>query len=380
MAEGKRAWIELDMDALRHNVRLLRSMLPAGCELMPALKCNAYGHGAGIVASELQRLGVSAFCVASAEEGKELRRAGIRAEILVLGYTHPGQFDLLADHELSQTITELSYAEDLNKYALCFNKKINVHIAVDTGMHRLGISYGDILSISAVLDLKGLCVNAVFTHLAASGGSDELSERLTKLQLERFGKVIEELGAQGHRLRSHALSSYGLLRYPEAAGNYARTGIILYGVLSERPEDTMGFKAVLSVRSRVAQLRELSAGASAGYGTDAVMKRDGKLAVVTIGYGDGIPRVLSSGRGKVLINGFEAPVFGRICMDQMLVDVSAIPDVKAGDIAVLIGRSGEKEISVYEIAEACGTITNEILSRLGPRLERIVKRAGRERH
>ena len=367
-----RAWIELDREALSQNVEALLAMLPDHCALMPAVKADAYGHGAVLIARELNRIGVEAFCVASAGEGEELRREGVRGEILVLGYTDPIQFDLLHRCRLTQTIVDYQYAERLNGYG----KRLHVHIGVDTGMHRLGIGYEERSLIMDIFEMKNLAVDGLFTHLCTSDGQALKEQSFTDLQARRFYSVVDDLERNGYSCpKLHLQSSYGILNYPKLAEDYARVGIALYGVLSTR-EDTKRWedvlRPVLSLKARVACVRRLCCGETAGYGMAFTAQRDMEIATITVGYGDGLPRNLSGGQGFVLINGRRAPVVGRICMDQTIVDVSGIPDVKAGDVAVLIGKSGDKEISAGDLAGWAGTITNEILSRMGARLERVM--------
>ncbi len=378
-----RAWIELDPDALEHNVHFLQSLLPESCRLMPAVKANAYGHGAVPIARQLNRLGVRSFCVACISEGIELRKAGVKGEILILGYTPLEQLPLLRQYRLSQTITDYAYAEDLNLSGL----RLHVHIAIDTGMHRLGIRCENMEQIAAVYTFRNLTIDGIYTHLAACDSDSPESRAFTESQITAFRQVTEMLTEKGCPCRGrHLLSSYGILSCPEAAEDYVRPGIALYGLLSNEsdsrrilPEEgTEGapslLRPVLSLKTRIASLRTLHEGESAGYGLAFIADREMKLAVLSVGYADGLPRALSGGNGRVLINGYSVPILGRICMDQTLVDVSGIPDgeISQGDIAVLIGRSGQKEITAGELAERCGTITNEILSRLGARLERVI--------
>lgn len=367
-----RAWIELDREALQHNVNMLRSRLPGECRLMPAVKADAYGHGAVLISKELNRMGIDAFCVACAGEGAELRKQGIKGEILVLGYTHPKQFLLLYRYDLTQTVIDYSYAVQLNG----FGKRIHVHIGVDTGMHRLGERSENTDGICRIFEMKNLAVDGIFTHLSAADTLQPGEQEFTRKQARKFFRVTDELKKRGYNCpKIHMQSSYGVLNYPKLAGDYARVGIALYGVLSNR-EDTEQWKnflrPVLSLKTRVAAVKDLYAGETAGYGLQFSADRDMRIAALAIGYADGVPRALSNGVGEVLIDGYRAPVVGRICMDQMLVDVSGIPGVKAGDVAVLIGESGEEKISAADLAEWDGTITNEILSRLGARLERVV--------
>lgn len=369
-----RAWIELDLDALRQNVALLQKCVPDGCRLMPAVKANAYGHGAIPIARELNRLGIDCFCVACAAEGIELRRAGITGEILILGYTHPTEFPLLRRYRLTQTVTDYAYAEKIQQSGI----RLHVHIAVDTGMHRLGIRCEDIEQIAAVYQMKNLLVDGIFTHLSACDSAAPDCHAFTESQILAFRQVVKALSQEGISCKGiHLLSSYGMLNYPEAAESYVRPGIALYGLFSTE-DDTRNLhelcplKPVLSLKARVASVRTLYAGESVGYGLAFTADHDMQVAVLSIGYADGLPRELSCGNGSVLIGGQRAPIVGRICMDQTLIDVSQLSDVKQGDTAVLIGVSGSEQITAGELAGKCHTIANELLSRLGSRLERIM--------
>ncbi len=376
--ERDRAWIELDMAALEYNVRTFQSLLPEGCQLMPAVKAEAYGHGAVLISRELNRLGVKAFCVATVPEGIQLRKAGVKGEILVLGYTHPRQFDLLRRYRLTQTVVDMPFAEELHRYG----KKLRVHIAVDTGMHRIGIRHNDLEDISRIFGWKNLKVEGIFTHLCVSDSGESRRVEFTKAQGKAFFQLVQQLRERGIECpKKHLVASNGVLNYPELAADYARVGIGLYGVRSEEGDlDLTGavLKPVLSLKARVASVRELSPGEGAGYGLTFVAKRPTKIATIAIGYADGFSRRMSGGRGSVLIHGRRAPVAGRVCMDQTLVDVTEIPDVQPGDIAVLIGRSGGEVLTAYDMAQAAGTITNEIFTSLGARLPRMVKPAGRK--
>lgn len=391
-----RAWIEVDSKALAHNVAVLRARLPEHCRLMPAVKAEGYGHGAVLISRQLNLLGVDAFCVACVEEAVGLREAGIQGEILILGYTPPEAFPLLTRYQLIQTVIDYPYARLLDQSMA----DIHVHIGIDTGMHRLGIRCENIADIRAVYDLQHIVIDGLFTHLCASDSTLPEHKAFTKAQVKAFYQVVDLLKAEGYPCPSlHLLASYGILtllqghsnlseeqpqRFAErriaAAGrklaaDYVRPGIALYGVLSSEADtdpwkDTL--QPVLSLKAKVTSLRPLYAGEGAGYGITFTAKEDMQIAAISIGYGDGLPRALSYGKGSVLIHGHRAPIIGRICMDQSIVDVSGIPQVQPGDTAVLIGVSGEEEITVGQLAKQCDTISNEILCRLGTRLDRVL--------
>ena len=392
---ASRAWIEVDTRALAHNVDTLRARLPQGCRMMPAVKAQGYGHGAVLISRELNALGVDAFCVAGIGEAIELREADIRGEILILGYTPPEDFPLLAQYQLIQTVIDYPYACLLSQA----EADIHVHIGIDTGMHRLGIRCEEIDDIRAVYDLPHIVIDGLFTHLCASDSPLPEHRAFTEAQVRAFYQVVDYLKEAGCPCPSlHLLASYGLLtllqgrsglreepsrRFAERriasaelklATDYVRPGIALYGVMSTEA-DTGPWKGilkpVLSLKAKVVSVRPLYAGEGAGYGIAFTAEEDMRIAAVSIGYADGLPRELSHGKGSVLIGGHRAPIIGRICMDQTIVDVSGIPRIQPGDTAVIIGTDRGEEITAGQIAEQCGTITNEILSRLGARLDRV---------
>lgn len=373
-----RAWIELSGEALKHNVDLLRSLLPEGCELMPAVKANAYGHGDLLIAGRLQELGIKAFCAACAEEGLRLREGGIKGTILILGYTHPEQFPLLTDYQLTQTVVDFPYASSLEAYAEAsgMTSKFHVHVGIDTGMHRLGERYEHLEELCAIFHMPHLQIDGLYTHLCVADTRSPEDQDYTHAQIRAFYETIRKLEALGYHCPGlHLLSSYGLLNYPDFCADYVRTGIALYGMLSTKKDTedcSLPFRPVLTLKARVSSVRTLLPGESAGYGLMFTAKRPSRIAALSIGYADGLPRALSCGRAHVLIDGQPAPVVGRICMDQMLADVTDIPEAAAGSIAVIIGRSGDHEITACDLAEQTDTIANEILSRLGGRLRRIL--------
>lgn len=367
-----RAWIEIRRDALRQNVVALRTLLPPRCELMPALKANAYGHGALPVARELNCLGVRAFCVATVGEGMELRQGGVEGLILVLGYTPPEDFALLPAWDLTQAAIDCEYAKMLAH----FGRGVQTHLAIDTGMHRCGERWEQMDALCEVLRSKRLRATGAFTHLCAADSADPEAIAYTLAQARAFADAIRALEGCGWRCaKQHLLASYGLLNYPQLGGDYARVGIALYGLLSGRNDfvrHPLPLTPVLSLKARIALLKTLRDGEHAGYGLEYAAHGERTIAVLPIGYADGLPRDLSCGRGHVLLHGRKAPIVGRVCMDQTLVDVTDIPETRRGDAAAVIGRSGEQEIAAYDLSEAGNTITNEWLSRLGARLPRIV--------
>lgn len=367
-----RAWAEINLANLRYNVRAFQEILPAGCEIMAVVKANAYGHGDLPVSACLNRIGINAFAVATTDEGISLRRAGIKGEILILGYTPAARASALFHYRLSQTVADAEHARELN----CFGRAIRVHIKVDTGMNRLGESYRHVSEIASVFDCKNLKVAGIFTHLCAPDSPDEADVAFTKRQIQCFYELLDQLKARHIPVPPvHVQSSYGILNYPGLQCGYARIGIALYGVLSTLGANTrcsLDLRPVLALKSRIVLARTIAPGESVGYGREFIAPKEMRIAVISIGYADGFPRSLSMGKGCVLIGGCRAPILGRICMDQLIADVTDIPDIRRGDAVTLIGRDGSEEITAEETAFRAGTITNELLSRLSDsRLERI---------
>lgn len=359
-----RAWREIDLSALRHNAQALQALLPERCALMAVLKADAYGHGAPSSARCLWRAGVRDFAVACLSEGIALRKAGVRGTILILGYTPPELVPQLRRWHLTQAVADEAHGHALADQGL----PLRVHLALDTGMHRLGIPAEDADALTRLYARRELRIEGVFSHLCVSDNPE--LERYTTGQLDRFSAAVNRLRRQGlDPGKLHIQSSYGLLNLPPQPCAYVRAGIVLYGVSSGGglPRRWPELRPVLSLRARVACVRTLRPGDRAGYGLAFQAERETRLAVLTIGYADGLPRALSQQGGRVLLRGVSCPMAGRMCMDQLLVDVTGVPEVRAGDVATLIGRDGDQVIPAEEVAERCGTITNELLSRLGKR-------------
>ncbi|HGJ1180463.1 TPA: serine racemase VanT catalytic subunit, partial [Streptococcus pneumoniae] len=340
-ADTDRAYLEIDLNNLEHNVKVLKRAMPQKCELMAVVKAEAYGHGLYEIATHLNKIGVKAFAVATIDEGIKLRQYGVLGEILILGYTAPARAKELRKYDLTQTLIDYKYALLLDKQGY----NVMTHIKVDTGMHRLGFDAKDIEKISAVFSMKHIKVSGIYTHLCAADSIDEKDIFFTNVQIESFYNLLNQLKEKGITIpKIHIQSSYGLLNYPELKCDYVRVGVSLYGVLSSPNDRTklhLDLRPVLSLKSRVILLREIKKGESVGYSRSFVANRDSLIALLPVGYADGYPRNLSCGKSYVLINGHQAPVVGKICMDQLAVDVTDIPNVKTGSIATLIGKDGK---------------------------------------
>jgi serine/alanine racemase len=370
LSDNGRAWVEIDLNALSLNVADIRSNTPENCELMAVIKADAYGHGVEKVAKRLVSDGVRAFAVATVVEGAELRGYVPAGDILVMGYTHPMDAGLLHEYNLSQLAVDGEHAKALD----AAGNKLRIHIAVDTGMHRLGIEPFDFDEIEGIFKCENLTVEATATHLASPDSFDETDINFTNTQMDRFYSLVNKLKEKGYNTgKLHAQSSYGIYNYPELRMDYIRPGIMLYGVKS-RDDDTKvkaKLTPMLSLRAVIAQVRWIKAGESVSYGRLYTAEKPIKLATVGIGYADGIPRQMSNNGGMCIVNGCKVPIIGRICMDMLMLDVTNAGDVRAGDIATFIGRDGNERIHCEEVAAAAGTITNDILCRLGTRLPRV---------
>jgi len=370
--ERGRAWIEIDTDALAHNIADIRSKSPEGCDIMAVVKANAYGHGVGPVAERLVKEGIKMFAVATAAEGVQLRQYVPGGDILVMGYTHPQDANVLNKHELIQLTADGAHAKALHDTG----HKIRIHIAIDTGMHRLGIEPSNFSEIENIYGLSNLSVEGVATHLASPDSLIESDISFSNEQMEMFFTVVHKLKEKGLNTgKLHVHSSYGIYNYPETKCDYTRPGVMMYGIQSQNDETKIktDLQPVLSLKAVIAQVRWIKAGESISYGRSYIAGKDTKLATVCIGYADGIPRQMSGKDGFGIVHGKKVPIVGRICMDMLMLDVTEAGYVEAGDIATFIGRDGSEEIRCETIAEAAGTITNDILSGLSSRLPRIVK-------
>ena len=371
LSDTDRSWLEVNLDNLKHNASVLQAAMPADCKMMAVVKAEGYGHGAIAVSKCLNRIGITVFAVATIDEGIELRQGGIQGEILIMGYTSPMRAKELHKYDLIQTLLDYDYAVVLNKQGY----SIKAHMKIDTGMHRLGFDENDVEKVAKVFKARYLQICGIYTHLCVSESLDIADVEFTHSQVAEFYDLLDTLSKQGIKLpKTHIQSSYGLLNYPELECNYARMGIALYGVFSsgnDRTKLQLDLRPVLSLKTRIVLIREIAEGESVGYDRKFIASRDSRIALLPIGYADGLPRNLSCGNGSVLIHGYRTPIIGRICMDQLTIDITDVPDVNIDDIATIIGKDGQAEIFATEVAENSDSITNELLSRMGSRLKLV---------
>ena len=358
----------VDLDALCHNLRTIR-VIVGDRAICPAVKADAYGHGAPVVAHVLKRAGADMLGVAMTEEAVDLRAAGVPGPILLLAGTPVEDIEELLDHSVTACITGESFAAELGRRAAARGTAADAHVCVDTGMRRQGLDWETAAaSIAAMSSLPGLRVTGVFSHLACSGDEDMSFNRE---QVRRFRHVLDELDRAGLRpLMAHLANSNGVLRLPEAHFDAVRPGLIVYGMCSPAGMHALAhLRPVMSLRTRIVQCRRIAAGEKIGYGHTHTLRRDSVIATLPIGYHDGYDRGLGN-VGQVLVRGRRAPIVGRVCMDQTMIDVTDVPGVQVGDEVVLYGAQGEECIPIEEAAAKAGRIPYELTCAMGRRVRR----------
>ncbi|XID91694.1 serine racemase VanT catalytic subunit [Paenibacillaceae bacterium WGS1546] len=367
-----RVWAEIDLDMVAHNLRELRRVVPADTAIMAVVKANAYGHGAYRIAKRLEDEGVNSFAAADVDEAVALRRKNIRGEILILGYTTTNRLRDVVRYGLTQTAVDAEDAERLQAYGAC----MNVHVKIDTGLGRLGENFEDAERVLSMFRHSRLRITGTYSHLASADRWETEEERVRAFaQFQRFERIVDRIrGAGRDPGRLHIQSSYGLLNYDAKGMDAVRPGIALYGLLSQEGDNirnAVDLRPALSLKATVALVKRVREGEPVGYGGTFSASRDSIIATLSAGYGDGIPRELSERGGCVLLRGRRAPIVGKICMDQMLVDVTDIDGVRQGDAATLIGEDGGQAVTAGEMARRVGTIANEIVASIGSRVERV---------
>ncbi len=366
-----RAWIEVNLANLEHNVNEIKKVINPETKIMAIVKANAYGCGLVTIAKKLNEIGVTDLAVASLEEGITLRQNGIQSNILILGYTDINNINLVEEYNLIQTLVDIEYVEKISKISSI--NKLKAYIKINTGMNRIGIKSDDIEFIKSIYDIKNMKVEGLFTHFCVADSLKKEDIAFSEYQINEFNKVVNALREANINFgKIHMQNSYGILNYNYLNCDYVRPGIIMYGALVEKdnyPKVNLNLKPVLSLKARVGSVKTINKEESVSYGRTFIADKPTKIATLCIGYGDGYPRSISNSGAHVLINGHLAPIVGRICMDQLMIDVTDIPDVKQGDIATLIGN--QEEISIEQVSLYANTITNDLLCRLGQRLDYI---------
>ena len=379
MKKYRRVHADIDLDAVQFNFDQMSKNIPQGTKIMAVVKTDAYGHGAVPLASFMEPCEkLWGFATATVDEAVELRQAGIKKPILILGYTFPECYTHIVKNEIRQTIFTLDMAKALSNEAVRQNKKAYIHIKLDTGMGRIGYQNAKEAAADAekISKLPMLEIEGVFTHFA---NADTSSQENTLRQLEKFDEMIEAMEAVGVTFSlKHCANSAGIIELTDQKFDLVRAGIISYGLWpsDEVKKDVVQLKPILSLKSHVVYVKEVGPGCAVSYGSTWVAEEKRKIATIPIGYGDGYPRSLSN-KGYVLIKGCKAPIVGRVCMDQMMVDVTDIPEeIRVGDRVTLIGQDGDLTITAEEIGDLSGRFNYELVCDLGNRIPRIYYKDG----
>lgn len=373
-----RAWTEIDLNAVDNNFNVLSSLLPKDMKVLVVLKADAYGHGAKHIGKFLAGR-CDYFGVARADEAVELRRCGINnSKILILGHTAPYHYSVLFKHDLIPTVYSLEEAELLQKSAEEYGQELNIHIALDTGMSRIGFDLSDesIEAICRISRFENLSIDGVFSHFADADNG--LSRNFTDLQLQRFRSFTEKLSDAGVKIPIRHLFNSAAISELEPEFEMVREGIYIYGLFPSNTvsrEKVSGLIPAMSLRAEVIHVHEIEEGTPVSYGCTYVAPSKRTVATVCIGYADGVPRKLSN-TGSVIINGRFAPIIGKVCMDQLMCDVTGIPNVTVGSVATVFGKDGNCEICASDVASIADTISYEILCGISKRVPRVYYKNG----
>lgn len=373
-----RIYARIDLDALEHNIEGIKKCKSDDAMLMGVVKAGAYGHGADMVAHELEDMGFDWLAVATADEGIELRNSGIKTPILVLGYCDACQYPELIEWDITPTIYTYDMAKSLDQIAKSAGKTVNIHIKIDSGMSRIGflVEEKTVETIQAIHAMEYLNIQGIFTHFACADTKDKTH---VEQQITKFRWMIDQLKRVGISPDiCHCSNSASIMELSTEHMNMVRAGIILYGLYpsDEVSMDVLDLKPVMSLYSHVVHLKEVEAGTTVGYGATYEAKKRTKIATIPVGYADGYPRSLSN-KASVLIRGKRAPIIGRICMDQFMVDVTDIPEVAMGDVVTLIGCDGDDILSVEEISEMAGSFNYEFICDVSWRVPRVYYKDGK---
>ena len=376
MKQYTRVHANIDLDAIDYNMRSMAHNVAPGTKLCGIIKADGYGHGAVAIAKTIDPL-VWGYGVATMEEGVILRRHGIGKPILVLGSVNPVCYEEMVTYDIRPAIFQYDRAKRLSEIACRLGKDALIHIKIDTGMNRIGMAPSEesIAEILRMAQLPHIVIEGIFTHMATA---DETDKTRALAQVEQFRSVCDGVKAAGIPVQvCHCSNSAGIVDLPQANMDMVRCGISLYGMYpsDEVQKERVPLRPVMSLYSEVSYIKTIPAGAEVGYGGTFTAPKEMRLATIPVGYGDGYPRNLSN-RGYVLIRGQKAPICGRVCMDQFMVDVTEIHDVQEGDLVTLVGTEGTEQITVEELAELAGTFHYEFVCDVGKRIPRVFYRNG----
>lgn len=374
-----RAWAEVNLDNIAHNVKEIRRITDKKVEIMGVVKADAYGHGVMEVTRTLLENGVTRLAVSMLDEAIQLRQNGIEVPILILSYTDPIRAEEIILNDVTQTVFSHDLAEALSNAAVKHNRNVKIHIKIDTGMTRVGFmpGYSAVKNVVQISKLPGIIIEGLFTHFASA---DETDNAYTCMQFERFMSIVSELNRIGVYIPvKHVCNSAGLIEFPEMHLNMVRPGIVLYGLYpsDEVDKTKIDLRPAMTMKANVILVKDVEKDTCISYGRIFKTARSSKIATIPIGYADGYTRLLTN-KGKVLLNGQLAPIVGKICMDQCMVDITDIDGkVNVGDEAVLIGRQMDNEIKVEDLARSVGTINYELVSIIGKRIPRVYLKDGK---
>lgn len=380
----KRTWAEINLDVFENNIDNLKKALHGETRILGVVKADAYGHGDIYISKKLQEMGVTDFGVSNLDEALSLRSFGITGNILIFGFTPPEAAKKLADNHITQAVFCSEYARLLSDEALKAGVTVDIHIKLDTGMGRIGFMAAESIEKTSdevfhACSLPSLNHTGIFTHFASADESTESGKDYTKMQFNIFMSVINSLQKKGVTFKTrHCCNSAGAVTYPEMQLDMVRLGIIMYG---HNPDGTVhkffDVKPVMSLKSTVSMVKMVPENTSVSYNRTFTSKAPMKIATIPIGYADGFMRLLSN-KGRVIINDEYAPIIGKVCMDQIMVDVTHIKDVHMQDEVIIFGESQTKSVTAEDIASAVGTISYEVLCVLGKRVPRIYIQNGKE--
>jgi len=362
----------ISKEAIRHNFENIKKLVPKGVKIMPVIKADGYGHGALAFADVLECVS-DYFAVAIIEEALELRKHGVKIPIMLLGYTNPVYFDTAIENDITVTILTYEDAQKMSYTAGKLRKTARIHIPVDTGMGRIGFTPDEkgADEVAKIASLQNLMIEGVFTHLATA---DEHNKDFTILQAKRFSEFKELLSLRTVKPEIfHCANSGAIMQHNAISFDMMRAGIILYGLYpsDEVDKSVLDLVPVMELESHIAFIKNIKKGDSVSYGRTFVAEKDMKIATIPVGYADGYPRLLSN-KGRVIVNGNYAPITGRVCMDQFMIDVSHIDSISVGDKVTLIGKQGNLSVSADEIAKLTGTINYEVTCNISKRVPREV--------
>ncbi|MDO8589085.1 MAG: alanine racemase [Armatimonadota bacterium] len=361
---------EINLEAIRGNLRAIRRKTGSGVRMMAVVKANAYGHGAVNVARAALDGGADTFGVAHVEEAVDLRQAGITSPILALGISSHKETEEILAHDLAATVCDMEFARALSASAAKRGKNARVHVKIDTGMGRIGVRLNDAASfVEQISSLPGICVEGIFTHFPSA---DEEDRGFTCRQIEDFRSLLARLEERGLRPPlAHAANSGAVLDYPDSYLDMVRAGLIMYGCYpSDCASRSIAIAPALTFKTHVVFVKEIDKDDSVSYGRTFKAARKTRVATIPVGYADGFSRRLSN-RGQVLLRGRRVPVIGRVCMDQTMLDVSEVPEARVGDEVILYGSQGNETVSVEDIARMIGTAPHDVLCAIGQRVTRI---------